>query len=166
MDDQTFDDALRQLGHIYVARSESHPHAERVRHIGKVFVPTGDVTAFCQPSDGTETRIIGCPDLWPDSNCVKCRALEGFDQDFLTKRSLLLETVNILVDIEQMFLDTMYWNYHNPNETPVNPDPDGFLAEQWGQQVAQIEQMIARFKPTMARHENRFGWPTEITDDK
>jgi hypothetical protein len=78
----------------------------------------------------------------------------------------MLDLVNIMCNVEQMFLDAMYWNYHNPTKMPINPDPDGELAKGWIDARSQLVSMMARFEPTMLKHEGRFGWPTDfhVTD--
>lgn len=151
-----FTRALQQLGHIYEPRETVEPR--RVRHIEKLYVPTGDIKPIC----GAEGTGVSCPALWLDSNCEQCRAIEGLAPAALTKRSLMLDLVNIICDVEQMWLDAMYWNFHNPNEEPQNPDPDGVLAKAWLENQTQIVQMLSRFEPTMKRHEGRCGWPEEI----
>lgn len=153
-----FTTALRQLGHIYEPRTAEEPRRP-VRHIEKCYVPTGELKPFC----GADGVGIGCPDLWLDSNCEQCRTKEGLPASAMTKRSLMLDLVNIMCDIEQMWLDAMYWNYHNPTEEPQNPDPDGILAKAWIDNQSQLLSMMARFDPMMKRHEGRFGWP-EVLD--
>ena len=44
------------------------------------------------------------------------------------RQRLINEAARIANNIEQMFMDAEYWNRHHPNETPLNPDPDGQLA--------------------------------------
>ena len=61
-----------------------------------------------------------------------------------------------------MFLEAMYWNFHNRDEEPINPDPDGELAKAWIESRIQIMAMIERFGPTMEKHEGRFGWPVDL----
>lgn len=156
-----FTEALRHLGHIYEPRPEGFAvEEENVRHVTKVFVPTGEIKPICgtpNPASG-----LGCPALWLDSNCERCKEIEGGLAPALTKRSLMLDLVNGMCDIEQMFLDAMYWNFHNPDKEAVNPDPDGDLAKTWLEYEMQITSMMARFKPTMEKHEGRFGWPTDL----
>jgi hypothetical protein len=77
---------------------------------------------------------------------------------------VLINLVNELCNFEQIFLDAMYWNFHNPDENPINPDPDGQLAEGWLMFQRQIVSMTERFKPTMVKHEGRFAWPTDLED--
>lgn len=155
-----FTDALRQLGHVYMERAEDIAVEERVRHVAKMFLPTDDVKPICG-SDGAEHRMLGCPQLYLDSNCEQCRESEGL-APAITKRSLMLHLINTICDIEQIFLDAMYWNFYNPEHEPINPDPDGELAKGWVESQMQIVSMMARFEPTMKRHEGRFGWPSDL----
>lgn len=158
-----FTEALEHLGHIYEPRPEGMEACEpRVRHVLKVFVPTGDVKARC---GSAEPQGLGCSALWLDSNCEQCREIEGLEPA-LTKRGLMLDLINSMCDIEQMFLDAMYWNFHNPDEESINPDPDGELAKGWIESQMQIASMLARFEPTMKRHEGRFSWPTDLEESK
>jgi hypothetical protein len=154
-----FTEALRQLGHIYEPRSKGITVGHQVRHIAKLFVPTGEVQPICGAED--YTRELCCPALYLDSNCERCREIERLPQA-ITKRSLMLDLTNVMCDIEQTFLDAMYWNFHNRDEAPINPDPDGELAKTWLEYKMQINSMMARFEPTLKRHEGRFGWPTEF----
>jgi hypothetical protein len=45
-----------------------------------------------------------------------------------TREQILEEADRIRREIEQVFIDTEYWNSVHPNEEPINPDPDGMLA--------------------------------------
>lgn len=155
----TFDDVLRSLGHIYEPRQDE-PEEHEVRHILKVYVPTGNVQPRC---GANEIKGIGCSNLYADSNCPKCRELEGIKPS-ITKRSLMLDIVNALCDFEQGYLDAMYWNFHNRDKEPINPDPDGELAGEWRQYKAHLISMVERFEPTMNRHEMGFGWPEDLED--
>lgn len=156
-----FTEALRHLGHIYETGPELIDISpdEQIRHIQKLYVPTGELKSICGSDSG---RGLGCPALWPDSNCESCKNREGITERFVTKRSLMLDLVNVVCDIEQMFLDAMHWNFHNPTERPINPDPDGELAKVWVDYQMQIILMLGRFEPTMKKHEGRFGWPTDF----
>lgn len=168
----TFDQVLSALGHVYF-RSEDdvdEPVADRIRHIPKTISETGEIVSLCgdgQPVDGNNSWIQS-PGLWLDVNCVECRKRQGIDFRAVTKRSLLLDCVHILMNIEQQFLDAIYWNAfeRGPGEEKHNPDPDGFLAESWEQSADQVTEMIERCRLTMAKHAGRFGWPDEITDGK
>lgn len=155
-----FTEALRHLGHIYVPQPEHETGGPLpIRHVLKLYVPTGDVAAFCGSAD---LQGLSCPALWPDSNCEQCREAEGLEP-FLTKRSLMIDLVNVICNVEQMFLDAMYWNFHNKTEEPpINPDPDGELAKAWIDSRIQLLSMMARFEPTMQKHEGRFAWPTDF----
>lgn len=154
-----FTEALRHLGHVYVPQPEVEIGGPLpVRHILKLYVPTGDVAAFC---GSTDLQGLGCPALWPDSNCEQCREAQGLGPS-LTKRSLMVDLVNVVCNVEQMFLDAMYWNFHNQIETPINPDPEGELAKAWIESRTQLVSMMARFEPTMQKHEGRFGWPMDF----
>lgn len=155
-----FNEALRHLGHIYEQQADRVVEPVRIRHVLKVFVPTGNIAARC---GSQSTQGVGCPALYADSNCEECQEMEGL-LPALTKRGLMLDLVNIMCDVEQMFLDAMYWNFHNPDETPINPDPDGVLANGWIESQMQIIQMMGRFEPTMKKHEGRFNWPTDLDD--
>ena len=150
-----FTEALGYLGHIYEPRPPEFIPDDKVRHVLKVFKPTGDIKAIC---GAPEVRGVGCPALRLDANCERCREIEGLPVA-ITKRSLMLDLINALCDIEQMFLDAMYWNLHNRDKAPFNPDPDGELAKAWLIYKAQIDNMIVRFQPTMENHETRFSWP-------
>lgn len=148
------DEMLRNLGHCYVLAETEHKN--RVRHIAKVAL-SGEVLPVCGAKVRAETKFLGCPELWLDSDCEQCRAIENI-KSAITKRSLMLNLVNQLCDIEQMFIDAMYWNYHNGNENPINPDPNGEMSQIWLDFQAQLILMMARFKPTMDKHEKYFGW--------
>lgn len=160
MREDKFNEALRHLGHVYEPRPEGFTAQEpsRVRHVLRVFMPTGDVRPMCGSPD---QQGLSCPELWLDSNCERCKAIQIIPLA-ITKRSLMLDLVNGLCDIEQMFLDAMYWNFHNREQEPINPDPDGELAKSWLEYEMQIISMMARFKPTMGKHEGRFSWPTDL----
>jgi len=132
----------------------------RPRHILKVFTPTNEVRPICGSQD---PQGLGCPELYLDSNCERCREIEELPEA-ITKRSLMLALINDMCNIEQMFLDAMYWNFHNPQSASINPDPDGGLAKGWVDHKAQIESMMAKFEPTMLKHEGRFGWPEDLKD--
>lgn len=155
---EKFTEALQHLGHIYEPLSEEFVTQERVRHVLKVYLPTGEVRARC---GSPEPQGIGCLELLLDANCKRCREIEGLPPA-LTKRSLMLDLVNMLCTIEQQFLDAMSWNFHNPDETAINPDPDGELAKGWLDIHQQLIQMMERFEPTMKKHEGRFSWPTDL----
>jgi hypothetical protein len=154
-----FTEALRYLGHIYEPRPADAEIKHSIRHIEKCYLPTGDVKPIC----GAEGQGLACPNLYPDANCEQCREIEGVPVA-ITKRSLMLDLVNTMCDIEQQFLDAMYWNYHNRDEEPINPDPDGELAKAWTDYKIQIMSMMSRFELTMTKHEGRFGWPAELCD--
>lgn len=154
-----FERALQLLGHIYEARPADFVAEEpRVRHIERVFLPTGELKPIC----GDAGKGLGCPQLWLDSNCEQCREIAGLPPAAVTKRSLMIALVNNMCDIEQMWLDAMYWNFHNSDKEPLNPDPDGTLANAWIENQMQIVSMLARFEPTMKTHEGRFGWPEHL----
>ena len=155
-----FSEALRHLGHVY-SRAVTEPRPARVRHIVQVFVPTGEILPICGASP-IEAQQLGCRELWLDTNCPKCRELRQVPAAVLTKRSLMLDLINTLCDIEQTWLDAMNWNYHNPDKEPINPDPDGALAKGWLEGHEQLIRMLACFEPTMKRHEGRFNWPTDL----
>lgn len=156
-----FTKALQQLGHIYEPCPEDAVVEERVRHILRVFVPTGDIMPVCgAPQNG---RGICCRELWADSNCEQCRAVEGVKAS-ITKRSLMLNLVNDMCDFEQLFLDAMYWNGSNLRHEAINPDPNGEVAEAWSADKKQLESMMKRFAPTMEKHAARFGWPTDLAE--
>ena len=157
-----FSEALRHLGHIYMPRSEGLAVETRTRHILQVFAPTGEVLPICG-ADRKQGRSLGDPALWADSDCGQCCELRGI-APAITKRSLMLDLINSMCDIEQIFLDAMSWNYHNPNEEPIDPDPDGELAKAWLDDHDQILSMAKRFQPTMEKHEGRFSWPTDLEE--
>lgn len=163
-----FQKVLRGLGHIYCEHPEPEHEGEpdRIRHIGMVYQPTGKVLPICSENpDTAETQnVLGCPALWLDSNCAECRKCDGSDYLAITKRSLMLNIIHALINTEQLFLDAMYWNFHNPNEKPMNPDPDGFLAEEWQKLADQIIQMLERARPTMTKHGDKFGWPETVEE--
>jgi hypothetical protein len=154
-----FTEALRHLGHIYEVRKHP-PLPDRARHILKVYRPTGEIKARC---GSEEPQGIGCSDLILDASCERCREIEGIPPA-LTKRGLMLDLVNILCSIEQQFLDAMSWNFHNPNEPPINPDPEGELAKGWLDNYQQLIKMMACFEPTMKHHEGRFSWPADLEE--
>jgi hypothetical protein len=164
-----FDEVLTHLGHNYCDAPPvaGVPATACIRHIAKVFVPTGEVRAFCEAElvINGGSALIGCPDLWPDVNCPKCLELEGLDGRYLTKRGLMVDLIHNLMTIEQIFLDAMYWNSNNPDEEPINPDPDGLLALQWQSCSDQISKMLDRARGFMTRHGDRFGWPEDIEEN-
>lgn len=46
-----------------------------------------------------------------------------------TLQSLLARAQRIRKDINQIFLDAEHWNRLHPDETPIDPDPDGELRQ-------------------------------------
>src|SRR5689334_255411 len=49
------------------------------------------------------------------------------------RQRLINQMAQIINDIDQMFCDAAFWNNETrsrlyPNDPPVNPDPDGFMA--------------------------------------
>lgn len=161
-----FETILRGTGHLYCEAPECDlPRVrDRVRHIVKIHLPTGEIRPICGQALGDNDQQLCCPGLERDSNCPACIDACGIVDESLTKRSLMLDQVHCLINFEQIFLDVMYWNFHNPDETPINPDPAGELAAAWENRADQIIQMIERCRPMMSRHANRFGWAEEISE--
>lgn len=163
----TYEEVCRALGHIY----EDPPDPENARgfaynrHITKQLLPEGLALTLCaRVVDATE-RLIA-PALWRDSNCDQCRQMAGFAAISLTKRMLLVNCVNLLMNIEQDFLEAMWWNHNRTEgEEAINPDPDGFLADAWEQNVDQVNRMLERFRETMRNHSSKFGWPELIAKE-
>jgi len=98
-------------------------------------------------------------ELFGDLNCPKCREAVMLDGRSITKRSIMLDAVNSIISIEQMFIEAIYWKMHRSEESPINPDPDGVLAEAWQAQADQIIRMIELARPLMQKHEAKYGWP-------
>lgn len=165
-----FEQVLRGLGHVYCESpaSELCRASISVRHAARLINDFGEISPFCADPPralGENERYITCKQMFRDINCAECMRLLGFTGESLTKRSLLVDCIHILVNIEQSFLDAMYWNFHHPDEEPINPDPDGEQALFWEQQADQIVQMLERARPTMTRHANKFGWPDELKEE-
>lgn len=158
----TFEDILRGLGHIY--SPEPYPKESsatfRLRHIVN---DSGSLCGADVPTHGDDF-LINCEALHRDSNCTACRKLAGLEETSMTKRSLMLESISILMNIETMFLEAIYWNgwVRKTSEEKFNPDPDGLLAANWEEQADQLIKMLERARPTMAKHANTFGWPDEL----
>jgi hypothetical protein len=164
---KTFGELLLALGHIYFPSDVclEDPVDQRVRHIPGNVDDRGNIFPLCgtEPITGNNSWIES-EEMWLDVNCPECRTLKGLDFRSVTKRSLMIDCVHILMNIEQHFLDAMHYNGYEraQGEPPRNPDPDGELAEAWERNADQIIQMMERFRPTMAKHAGRFGWPEEI----
>lgn len=167
----TFDDVLRQLGHFYFESSvpeDSPTVTERVRHMAKSIDPDGAARAICsgETITGSNESWLVTHHLMADVNCVSCREVLGLKKNLVTKRSLLIECVHIVMNLEQLFLEAMYTNSIRSEGTdPINPDPDGELAEMWEEHVNQIKSMLGRFEPTMLKHAAMFGWPEELEQE-
>ncbi len=167
MDQSEFEKLLRCYGHFYTeSPDEENKAAHRVRHLG--LSQSEDLRVLCtnRPVDADHDQILMLSQLFHDLDCVECRAVIGLPRHSLTKRGLMIDIVNILVNLEQMFIEAIYWKEFRSDAEPINPDPDGVLAQQWQIQADQIIQMIERCRPLMQKHENRYGWPEELTNSE
>ena len=45
------------------------------------------------------------------------------------KAGIIARAKHIVSEIDQMFRDAEYWNSRNPNEPPIDADPDGTLRQ-------------------------------------
>lgn len=165
-----FEKLLQHFGHVYVAIEglPTHRATKRFRHLAKN--NKEDLFLLCEERnrspDEDSDRILMSHYFHHDLNCLICRDAVGLrNTASLTKRSLLVEIVNILVDIEQQFLEAIYWKEFRKDADPINTDNDGVLASAWQEQADQLIQMVERFRPLMQKHEGAFGWPEKFNDD-
>ncbi len=85
------------------------------------------------------------------------------DKRPITKRTLLTDVVHNLVNIEQMFVEAIYWKLCRPEEEPINPDPDGYLAEEWAKLADFLIKEIERARQLMTKHGDKHGWPEVVS---
>lgn len=60
------------------------------------------------------------------------------------RQRLINEAARIVNNIEQLFLDTEYWNECHPDNAPLNPDPDGELTQERERLMRMLEIEAAR----------------------
>lgn len=166
MTSEEFENLLRQTGHFYTgdplrAEDKTEPPS---RHLVKA--DTTELALLCVEQDrmpaGNE-RVLMANEFHHDLSCPICRKLAGLaDIRSVTKRSVMLNAVNVLVDIEQMFLEAIYWKEFRKDEKPINPDPDGTMARYWLEHADQLIKMIERCRPLMKSHEGRYRWPDQL----
>lgn len=171
MSEFDFERYLEGSGHVYDDLPDPDVPRSRdlIRHISGQMNENGSVSPICAKTPRPLTNIergLFSPALFRDVNCPQCLLQAGLPERSLTKRGLLLDSVHELINIEQVFLDALYYNnvLRAENDVPINPDPDGELAEAWLTTAGQLITMLNRICPAMESHSDRFGWPLDIEE--
>lgn len=171
MNADDFQKYLVGTGHVYSDMPDGVTDLSYLRHIGDRINDRGETSPLCEnvarPLTDKE-RAIYSPPLFRDANCPDCLRIVELPEHSLTKRHVMLNCVHLLINIEQQFLDALYWNQvvRAEGEEPINPDPEGELAAAWEQFADQIIMMAERCRPAMASHASRFGWPLDFEGDE
>ena len=159
---------LAALGHNYVEDTpEGVSATDRVRHLSWHDKPSHPLCNSRREKPDPDAGFLMLRELFADINCPKCReAMMMDDKRPITKRTMMVELIHSMISIEQMFVEAIYWKMCRSEEAPINPDPDGQLAQAWQSNADQIIKMIEMARPLMERHGDRYGWAETLTGDE
>jgi hypothetical protein len=165
---ERFERILTALGHNYIEDApelEGSSATDRVRHLSWPDTPVKPLCRSRRKKSDPDAGFLMLRELFADINCPKCReALMMDDKRAITKRTLMVELVNSMISIEQMFVEAIYWKLCRSEEKPINPDPDGLLAEGWQANANQLIKMIEMARPLMEYHGDKYGWAETLTE--
>jgi hypothetical protein len=74
----------------------------------------------------------------------------------ITRQHIMREALRLMLDIEDQFNTATRWNRLHKEEEPINPDPNGELAEMWLNFHEELLGLSLKYRPVMEAHFSKY----------